>query len=211
MKNQIFTISLVLCFAVGISTASYAQATDKVWSIGPELGVNFSKYGNDGDESDYKNGLIAGGFLTYSIRNTHAFTAKLLFSQKGAADNNSDSKTHLNYIEVPVLARLFFNREGAIRPNIFAGPSFGFLTGVKGKVGDGNYEEVANYKDIYNNFDLGLGFGIGINFKVAEEMYLIIDTRYTYGFSDITKSSGNEVNNLALAFSAGLSFGLNNR
>ena len=211
MKNQIFKLSLAFCIAVGLSTASYAQASDKTWSFGPELGVNFSKYGKDADDTDYKNGLLAGGFLTYSIRNTHAFTLKVLYSQKGAADEASDSKTHLNYIEVPVLARLFFNREGTIRPNIFAGPSFGFLTGVKGKVGDGNYEEVANYKDIYNNFDLGLGFGIGINFKVAEEMYFIVDTRYTYGLSDLSKSSASEVNNLALAFSAGLSFGLSNK
>ena len=158
-------------------------------------------------QTDFKNGLVAGGFLTYSIRNTHAFTIKALFSQKGAKDG--DTKSQLNYIEVPVVVRVFFNREGSIRPNVFVGPSFGFLTGVKGKIGGGNYEDVSNYKDFYNDFDLGLGFGLGLNFKVAGEMYFIIDTRYTYGLNDILKSN-TDVNNQAIAFTAGLSFGLSN-
>lgn len=209
MKNLIFKLSLAICFTVGVSIASYAQASDKTWSIGPELGVNFAKFGNDADQTDYNTGLVLGGFLTYSIRNTHAFTAKVLFSQKGAKDESSDTRIHLNYVEVPVVVRLFFNRDGAIRPNIFAGPSFGFLTGVKGRVGDSDYEDVSNYEDTYNDFDFGLGFGLGLSFRVAEEMYFIIDTRYTYGLSDIAKS-GADVNNQAIAVSAGLSFGLSN-
>ncbi len=209
MKNLILKLSLAVSFAAGISITSYGQATNKTWSIGPELGVNFAKFGMDADETDYNTGLVLGGFLTYSIRNTHAFTAKVLFSQKGAKYNDPASETHLNYIEVPVVVRVFFNREGTVRPNVFAGPSFGFLTGVKGRVGDGNYEDLSNYKDVYNNFDLGLGIGLGLNIRVANEMYFIIDTRYTYGLSDIAKSS-SDVNNQAIAISAGLSFGLSN-
>jgi hypothetical protein len=209
MKNQILKLSLAMFFVAGLSAASYGQSSDKTWSIGPELGVNFAKFGKDADDTDYNTGLILGGFLTYSIRNTHAFTAKVLFSQKGAEDESSNTKVHLNYVEVPVVLRVFFNRDGAVRPNVFVGPSFGFLTGVKGKVGDGDYEDVPNYEDTYENFDLGLGFGFGLNVRVANETYFIIDTRYTYGISDIAKS-GADVNNQAIAVSAGLSFGLSN-
>jgi hypothetical protein len=209
MKNQILKLSLAICFVMGLSMTSYGQASDKTWSIGPELGVNFAKFGNDGDDTDYNTGLVLGGFLTYSIRNTHAFTAKVLFSQKGAKSADGETKSHLNYVEVPVVLRVFFNRDGAVRPNVFVGPSFGFLTGVKGKVGDGDYEDVPNYEDTYDNFDLGLGVGLGLNCRVANEMYFIIDARYTYGLSDIAKAS-IDVNNQAIAVSAGLSFGLSN-
>lgn len=207
MKKQIFTV-LVVCFALGSAINSHAQLTGKTWSFGPEVGVNFAKFGRDASDTKSNTGLIAGGFLTYSIQDTYAVTLKVLHSQKGAADESTDSKLHLNYVEVPLLFRFFLNKEGAIRPNAFVGPSFGFLTGVSGKVGDGDYEDVPNFEDSYNKFDAGIGFGLGINFRVANEMYFIIDTRYTYGFSDISKSPA-DVNNQALAFSAGLSFGLN--
>lgn len=207
MKNQIFKV-LTVCFALGLAINSNGQSSGKTWSFGPEAGVNFAKFGRDADNTEFNTGLVAGGFLTYSIQDTYAFTLKVLHSQKGAAEESTDSKLHLNYVEVPLLFRFFLNKEGAIRPNAFVGPSFGFLTEVKSKVGDGDYESVQNFEDSYNNFDVGVGFGLGINFRVANEMYFIIDTRYTYGFSDISKSPA-DVNNQALAFTAGLSFGLN--
>jgi hypothetical protein len=215
MKKQIVRISLSAFLAITISIGAFAQGSDRTWSIGPEVGVNFSKWGGDADESDYNTGLLAGGFITYSIRETYGFTAKILFSQKGAAGDGfyegeeGDTKLHLNYIEIPVLARVFFNREGTVRPNVFLGPSFGFLTGAKVKLEDGDYESIDNYDDAFNTFDLGLAAGLGLNIRVAEEMYLIVDARYTYGLSDISIGSGT-VNNQAVALSAGLSFGIGN-
>lgn len=220
MKKQFLKFLTLSLFAMFLSAAVYAQESGRVWSIGPEVGVNFSKWGNDADDSDYKAGLVAGGFVTYSIRDTYGFTAKVLFSQKGAAytmtapGEDIDVKSQLNYIEIPVLARLFFNREGTVRPNVFVGPSFGFLTGAKIKVEDGDYENyediddnIDSYKDVYNTFDLGLAAGLGLNIRVSEEMYFIIDARYTYGLTDIAKG-GSSINNQAVAVSAGLSFGI---
>ncbi len=221
MKKQFLKISALSLFAMIFSLSAFAQESDRVWSIGPEVGVNFSKLGRDADDSDYKAGLLAGGFVTYSIRNTYGFTVKVLYSQKGAAYSDEflgediDFKTRLNYIEIPVLARVFFNREGTIRPNVFLGPTFGFMTGAQIKVDDEDYEnyedvfDVNDYKDVYNTFDLGLAAGLGLNIKVGDEMYFIIDARYTYGLSDIAKG-GSETNNQAVAVSAGLSFGIGN-
>lgn len=222
MKKQIFKVSAFL-FALLATVSAYAQDSDRVWSIGPEVGANFSKLGGDGD-TDYKTGLVAGGFITYSIRNTYGFTAKILYSQKGAAyteeafGDDIDFKTQLNYIEIPLLARVFFNREGTVRPNVFLGPSLGFMTGAKIKAEDGDYENyedvfegtgIDSYKDVFNTFDLGLSAGLGLNIRVANEMYFIVDARYTYGLTDIAKGSA-ENNNQAVAVTAGLSFGIGN-
>lgn len=209
MKKQIFKVSGLALIALLLTVGAYAQS-DRVWSIGPEVGASFSKYGMDGKDSDYKAGLVAGGFVTYSIRNTYGFTAKVLFNQKGAQSENGQYKQQLNYVEIPVLARFFFNREGTIRPNVFVGPSFGFLTGAKDKVGNSDYQKIENYKDSFNTFDLGLGAGLGLSIRVADEMYFIIDARYTYGFTDIYKNGDGSVNNQNVAVSAGLSFGIGN-
>ncbi len=220
MKNLILKVSLLSLFGLLLSIGAFAQESGRVWSIGPEIGAAFSNHGKDADDSDYKSGLVAGGFVTYSIRDTYAFTGKVLFNQKGSKWEDGDVKERLNYIEIPVLARVFFNREGTIRPNVFFGPSFGFLTGAQVKLGDNDYENIEDindyplfdgaesYKDVYNTFDFGVSLGLGLSIRVANEMYFIIDTRYTYGLSEIYKNADGSSNNQNATVTAGLSFGI---
>ncbi len=222
MKNRILRASLASLLGLMLSIGLYAQESDRVWSIGPEVGAAFSNHGKDADDSEYKSGLVAGGFVNYSIRNTYGFTAKVLFNQKGAKSEDGDFKERLNYIEVPVLARVYFNREGTVRPNVFVGPSFAFLTGAQWKVGDDDYENVEDiegidlfddidsYKDVYNTFDFGMSLGLGLNIKVGPEMYFIIDARYTYGLSEVYKNADGNSNNQNATVTAGLSFGIGN-
>ena len=221
MKNRILRASLLSLFGLMLSIGAFAQESDRVWSMGPEIGAAFSNHGKDADDSEYKSGLVAGGFVTYSIRDTYAFTGKVLFNQKGAKSEDGDVKERLNYIEVPILARVYFNREGTVRPNVFIGPSFGFLTGAQWKVGDNDYEnvediegdpfgDVDSYKDVYNTFDFGASLGLGLSIKVAAEMYFIVDARYTYGFTEVYKNADGSSNNQNATVTAGLSFGIGN-
>lgn len=203
-KCNIISSSLVAFLLLSMSFSTMAQ--NKVWSVGPEAGVSFSRYGKDASTNDFKSGAIGGMFLTYSILNTFAVTTKLLYSQKGASFESVDTKQTLNYFEVPLIGRFFLNKEGSFRPNIFVGPSFGFLMGATNKVGSSDRVDIPSYKNIFNDFDLGVTGGIGFNFLISNETYFIIDARYTHGLSDITKANGN-VNNNALGLTAGISFG----
>ncbi len=198
IASMISFLTLVTCFTT--------HAQEKVWSVGPEVGISLSKYGKDASANEFKSGAIGGIFLTYSILNTYAITTKLLYSQKGASFKSSDIKQTLNYIEVPLIGRFFLNKEGSFRPNIFVGPSFGFLAGATNKVGSNNREPIESYENIFNGFDFGVTGGLGLNFLISTETYFIIDARYTHGLSDITKADGN-VNNNSFGVSAGLSFG----
>ena len=205
MKKQIISLSVAMILALTISIRAKAQS--KVWSVGPEVGVSISKYGGDAGTNDFKTGAIGGLFLTYSIQNTFGITAKLLYAQKGASFKSIDTKQTLNYIEVPVIGRFFLNKEGTFRPNIFLGPSFGFLTGATNKVGSSNRVDIDNYSSVFNSFDFGLTGGLGFNILISNETYFIIDARYTHGLSDITKAAG-VVNNNSFGLTAGISFGL---
>ncbi len=196
----------MLSAALTLMLISGAMAQEKTWSIGPEVGVSISSYGGDAGTNETKVGAIGGLFLTYSIANTFAITSKLLYSQKGAYFPSIDNKQTLNYFEVPVIGRFFLNKSGNFRPNIFLGPSFGFLTGVTNKVGSADRISDDNFKSSFNTFDLGITAGLGLNFLIANETYFIIDARYTHGFSDITKAAG-VVNNNSLGVTAGISFG----
>jgi len=205
MKTKNIVIASMVTF-LALVTGLTTQAQEKVWSVGPEVGISLSKYGMDASTNDFKSGAIGGMFLTYSILNTYAITTKLLYSQKGASFKSSDIKQTLNYIEVPLIGRFFLNKEGSFRPNIFVGPSFGFLAGATNKVGSNDREPIESYKDVFNGFDFGVTGGLGLNFLISTETYFIIDARYTHGLSDITKADGN-VNNKSFGLSAGISFG----
>ncbi len=205
MKKLHFTLTGLVVFLTLVMTFN-AKAQKKVWSIGPEAGISISSYGKDAGSNDSKVGAVAGGFITYSIVNTFAITAKLLYYQKGATFASTDTKQTLHYLEVPVIGRLFLNKEGSFRPNIFLGPSFGFLNGASQKVGTNDREKIDSYKNVYNNVDVGITGGVGFNFLIANETYFILDARYTHGLSDISKAVG-DVNNNSLALTAGLSFG----
>ena len=135
MKTQKIILVAVVAF-LGIATSfdTLAQKA-KVWSTGPEAGVSISSYGMDASDNDSKPGVVVGGFITYSIINTFAVTTKLLYYQKGASFPSSNTKQTLHYFEVPVIGRFFLNKEGDFRPNLFVGPSFGFLGGASNKVG----------------------------------------------------------------------------
>lgn len=201
-----FNIILSSLFLVVLTMSFDTIAQNKVWSIGPEVGVSFSKYGKDASTNNLKSGAIGGLFITYSIMNTFAVTTKFLYSQKGASFNSSDTKQTLNYIEIPIIGRFFLNKEGAFRPNIFVGPSFGFLNGATNKVGSNDRVNIESYENIFNGFDLGVTGGMGFNFLISNETYFILDARYTHGLSDITKANGN-VNNTSFGLTAGISFG----
>jgi outer membrane protein W len=109
-------------------------------------------------------------------------------------------------VEIPLVGRFFLNQEGKFRPNLFIGPSFGFLMGATNKTGSSEAVKITDYKSTFNTFDLGLTGGLGLNYEIANETRLLLDARYTYGLSDITKAAGS-VNNLPITLTAGVSFG----
>ncbi len=206
MKTQKLIIAAVVAFlAFGSSFNTQAQ-TKKVLSIGPEVGISISNYGMDASSNDPKLGAVIGGFVTYSIINTFAITAKILYYEKGASYKPTDNKQTLQYLEVPIIGRFFLNKEGAFRPNVFVGPSFAFLNGASNKFGNNDRVDIESYKKTYNGVDVGITGGAGFNLRIMNETYLVFDARYTRGLSDITQTIDN-VNNNSIALTAGVSFG----
>jgi len=149
-KKNILLAAIIALVALTLPLTMKAQTN--VWSIGPESGVSFSKYGNDGSSSEFRPGHIVGVFVTYSIINTFGLTTKLLYYEKGASSGSLDSKQTLQYIEMPMMGRFFLNKEGNIRPNIFLGPTIAVLAGARNTTGN-NTEKLPSYEDSFNSVD----------------------------------------------------------
>jgi hypothetical protein len=132
---------------------------------------------------------IGGGFFMLQ--------PELHWMQKGFkiqdAITGDDFTSTLNYIELPLLARINFG--GSLKIFAFAGPSVGYLI-------SGSYENANGGQDAQDILDeleysgyLGLGVGLGT---------LELDVRYIAGLSDLADSPTiSDVKNSS--FGAGLS------
>ncbi|AHM59434.1 hypothetical protein D770_05855 [Flammeovirgaceae bacterium 311] len=212
--NQIFLTrkATALFSLLLLLTFQQVQAQNKTWSAGPEFGLSLSRLQGDmPEDQEFNTGLMGGGHITYSTRNTFGVTFKALYHRRGSQQetNGVVNEQALDYLEFPFLARFFLTPGGKFRPNVFAGPSAGFLLGVKNRTGGGDYSNVsAQLRDNYRNFDLGLTAGIGLNYLVAWETRLLLDARYLYGLSDINKMPEVSMYNRGFALTLGFQFGL---
>jgi outer membrane protein W len=230
-----FYCLLITCLFVLTTAADLcAQKRNRqVVSIGPKIGANLSTLHGDVTNQTLQPGLSVGAILTYSVVNTFGISLEALYSQKGAkftktVNSASTSQTlslnrKLNYVEVPLLARYFLNKEGDFRPNLFLGPNFGFKLNAKDvniSNSAGADLEDSDISYLINPVDFGITGGIGVNFRLQRAMRVLLDVRYTYGISDITDNTAlrlagitapganANVGNSGLTITAGLSFGI---
>jgi len=182
-------------------------------SLSLEAGPSFSKFGRDAEYSGFRAGFVGGAGLTYSTNSWFAFTGKLLYHQKGNSYdiNGLNSQFRVDYIEIPLLARFFLNKEGRFRPNLYIGPTFSYLV-------DHDFSTQFKYVTTpdgarlsdFRTFDFGVAGGIGFNYRIKDDFRILLDARYNYGISDILKSPGI-VNNQGISATVGVSFGIFNK
>ncbi len=214
--------ALVLAAFMIVAAINPAQAQDtpkkaKVsrWTIGPKVGVNLTHFwGNDFDNDDAKMkvGPQFGGFFTWSNDSWFAVSGELLYSAKGSRFRidspfgDVKSVTRMDYLEIPLLFRFFFVKEGAVRPHVSIGPSVGFLVLGRSKTLEPIESEVNNFYDseTTHKFDVGLNAGGGVNIRVADRIWINPELRYNLGLLNI--ADNYNVRNGALTFSVGVGF-----
>ncbi|MFC6996164.1 porin family protein [Rufibacter roseus] len=189
----------LLFFVATLFTVSLAQAQDGI-KLGLKAGVNIaSMAGDDADDITNKFGFHIGGFADYGISEMVSIRPELLYSTKGAtSEENDDASFNLNYIDVPVLARikadkLFFE----------FGPTFSFL--VKAEVSDGDVS--INVKDATRGFDFGYAAGLGYQFTEQIGLGLRYNGGLTNIFEEEDGESLAEVRNSVFQVSLSYSFG----
>lgn len=170
-------------------SGSFAQQR---FSAGPRLGLNMSNYWGRADNMSFKPGVVAGAFLMYSSLNHFGISADVLYSQRGTKFD--DGRTyrftqHVNYLEIPVVARYFLTLSGNFRPNVFVGPSLGVKLNAKrtnGEIINGPNTAVnADNTGDFNSLDLGATGGFQLNWGVGNRQRFLLDARYTLGLANV--------------------------
>jgi len=195
------TALVVLLLCAG---PAFAQGLEQ----GVRGGVNFTNTSTSGDDSaslDWQLRGVFGGFVTWRVTSWLEFQPEVLYSLKGAKSSEFDieSKLLLDYLEVPLLARKTFGAPGGTRFYLAGGPSIGVLLRARTRADFGSSTEERDIKDDVETLDLGIVAAGGIEFGS-----IVVDGRYTHGFSDIDKDTSDNVKitNRAVSLTVGIKF-----
>lgn len=156
MNTKIF---LILAAAMGLTVTAEAQTT----SFGPRVGANFSTLrvfeGEKVYPPQYKENIMYttgaqfGAVVNISLSGRFSIQPEILYSQKGYKAQISfvendpvgdmREKLRMNYLEVPVLAKLSFGSE-KLQGFLSVGPSLGYWMNGKS---DWSYAGLAEKED----------------------------------------------------------------
>jgi len=197
---------LVLTFGMLLAATSFAQ-------FGIKAGANFATMAEEGegvsrDDIDNRSitGAVVGLTFEMNIADIISIQPELLYSQSGGSNTytllgtTTKSKYKINYLELPVLAKLKFgnaNQEG-FGFHIAAGPWIGYAlnghSNRKTTVGETIISEVdQDYsfddQDNAKRLNYGMIGAAGISFG-----HLVFDLRYNYGFNNLLDNDADNNN-----------------
>jgi hypothetical protein len=189
--------------ALALAALSFvAQPAHAQWAFGPKGGVGFASISSDdafvNDALDgQRTGLVIGGFVESSFWGPLSIALEGLFTQKGARGEGvefddgtvGDLKANIDYIEVPVLAKLVFGTSET-QPFVYGGIASAFKTSASLKSGDETIlvddgsEDGAELDDQITSTEASVVFGGGMKFG-----QMGVEARYTKGLTGIQKET----------------------
>ncbi len=198
--NRTMILTAITSFALLVNGA--ANAAEPIYG-GFKGGVNIANQSvdpSDSELSDSRTGMSLGGYVGIPVTPMFAVQPEALFTMKGDSESASGASgsVKLNYIEVPVLARISFMTDAAAHPAIYAGPSVGLNISAKAEGEDDTGSFEADIKDSVSPIDLGMVVGGGVTFPVgASKRNVGLDLRYTMGLSNVNdvEASDDDITN----------------
>ncbi|MGF1669264.1 MAG: porin family protein [Balneolaceae bacterium] len=205
MKKTIVLL-VGLFFVLGFEYELQAQSQIK---FGVRGGLNFANLGNADFETEPRTGFMAGMFANIPIPVLpFDLEAGINYSQKGVKtrEERTELTFKLDYIEVPVLAKIHFAPAVALNPYFLAGPYIEFNVNAKSESRDEENRMSIDLSDETEFVNFGLVGGIGTDINVGISR-VNIQGRFNLGlrntFND--RFGGNE-NNMLFSILAGFTF-----
>jgi len=209
--RAICIISLILVLLAG-------QALAGGLGKGIKAGISYSKVTNDNvGDSDHKAGVAAGVSVSYDLLPGITLQPELLYVQQGgrwdvnvldggAIVSNAELTWQLNYLQVPVLARVNLPLLGAFLPTLIAGPALSVKTASTYELEEGDAMISSGDVDDLASTDLSLIVGVG--FKVgAGPAGFVVDARYNLGSTNLNDTDSDvTINNRGFQVLAGFQF-----
>ena len=199
----------VMIIAAVLSIGAFAKA--QTFSIGPTGSFGHSWITNRNGDGEFNPAWNAGLSFIYSTKSNFGIGADIKYSAEGNKIESAGATDviNANYIRVPVKLIYFFGKYGsAVRPKIYAGPSFGFLTSANETSSLAGVKVKTDISDGIKNFDFGVTAAAGLNFRLAQRTWLNTDLAFYQGLTDITKNNNTTQHNGNVGVNVGLLVGL---
>ena len=193
-------ISLGIKGGCDVSTVFFHPSVPQKWPVGGQAGVMFR----------------------YIEENHFGLIAELDWQQRGWGEDFEDAPYHyrrtLEYIEIPVMAHIYFGRRGRFFINL--GPEISFLLGEHTKA-NFNPHDITNLPDFpvknrtniqqtinaQNKIDYGITGGLGGEFSINQRNALFFEVRAYFGLGNLFSSKRQDPFSLSNALSIGASLG----
>jgi hypothetical protein len=198
--------SSVLWLVLGVAATAAAEGP----VVGVKAGANFAElhFGEDGEEDvdfDRLPGFVGGLFLIWPSDGPLALQVEGLVSRKGAELNAEGLNVRLtvDYIDMPILARLSTARSRAASFHVFGGPSVGVRFRARQRITiQGQTDEGDAGGDI-KRMDVGLVAGAGVDVG-----HFTFDARHAWGLTNINDGNDEdtEIKNRVFSVMAGVRF-----
>jgi hypothetical protein len=186
--RKLFEIMVLVVLGLFLSV----QVTAREINFGIKAGMAIANiYGDDVNNPGWRTGVAGGVFMDYSINSIFILHPEVLIAMKGAkpeADLEGvriSETTKLDYIDIPLLAKIRIPVDGNITPGVFAGPYMGFNikadveTSMDGETGE---EDI---KDYVKTVDFGLVLGGFVDYQLEDRGIVTIGARYAAGLTTI--------------------------
>lgn len=223
MKSRlIFLIAALSCCFLLPAQTHYAGTV----SIGAKGGFEMSRvFFKPSVPQKLAFGATAGVMVRYIEENHFGIIAEVNWEQRGWEEQFDELpfsyKRSLNYIQIPVLAHIYFGRRGRFFFN--AGPQIGFFISesTKANFDPTDINNIPNFPTqnrmntqqtlkVQNKIDYGISAGLGGEFFVSERNSLMLEARFYYGLGNIFHAKRidpfSASNSMSISVSAGYWF-----
>lgn len=205
-------VSVALLMVVLLASPAAAQQRQFGFKIGPSF-VAVAVDDADDEGVDYKRRTVAtfGAHVVFPMNDRLAAQIELLWSPKGGKLSDIEGaalKLKLDYVEVPLLARVAVTRSTSGSFFIFGGVAPAFRTSAKIETsvtgGGMTYGDSIDVGADYEHFDIGIVIGAGMDIG----KWIVVDGRYNWGLLDVNHNPDvtASVKNRALTFMGGVRF-----
>jgi hypothetical protein len=209
MKKGILVFTVALLFA-----AFFPQPVTAAVDLGIKGGVSLASYkwSDDTSASNSLTSPVFGIFAAFNFSKTFAIQPEAYWLTLGGKEiDDSDVDIYeyrmlLNYIHVPILAKVRLMPNGKLTPILFAGPAVGFLMSAKQKFYINDvFEDDEDIKQYLKSTNFSAVFGAGLE-VVMNKLMLALDVRYDMGLANINNMGTDTLKIRTLMFMVGVGF-----
>ncbi len=221
-KKLLLTLAaILLCIFASSAQTHY---TSRIY-VGAKGGVDLSRmFFNPSVKQVLKPGAMFGFMFRYVEERNFGLLAEVNFMQRGWKENFEKEpfsySRNLDYLQIPVMAHIYFGRRGKCFLNI--GPEIGFrlsdkvhssfdATDVANISNFPRYHETMQYtEEVRQRVDYGICAGLGGEFSINPFHSINLEARFYYGLGNLFGSSKrdnfNASNSMALEITLGYWF-----